>query len=246
MSVSGMLFVLCICLRTGDTTETSNAEGSLKSPDYGALIDDYLEARVITPTWVVDLFEQGDTSGMNLDLSWTALPQGVEIAVNGHAINTARLLTANPIWGTSCDSLNFANVVKQVKVYQEQSLLGFELRREPCSGLACGVCYHVVYDLKTQQTSCFGRFRSGLPLDLYHLNSDETVDYLSTTFFGRNASGIDTTEYVLNSQLKNGRFAPYVNADGHGYWFKHIYPGWYSELSYESLEEMWFEPIRSQ
>jgi hypothetical protein len=130
-----------------------------------------------------------------------------------------------------------------LQVNEPESLIGFVLTYTPCSGLGCGVNYQIIYDFKTGKQTYFGRFRTGFEFQLYNFNSDNRPDYLSKTFYGRNAQGIDTTEYVLYSQTKNGDFEEFKTDKQERFWFKHIYTEFQTDLNNEGFEEKWIEKI---
>lgn len=123
----------------------------------------------------------------------------LEIIINGTKINTLKKVTLNNNWGRSVDSVNFANNIRQIKLYESDSLLGFVLTNEPCTGLGCSVNYQLIYDLKTKSESYFGRFRTGFEFELYDFNHDSKIDFLSTTYHGGNVQMIDTTEFIMYS-----------------------------------------------
>ena len=93
--------------------------------------------------------------------------KGIEITVNGHTFTTFDKVTSNTVWGSEVDSVNFANFIQQVKIYENESLIGFVLTNTPCTGLGCGVNYQIIYDLKTKKQTYFGRFRTGFEFELY-------------------------------------------------------------------------------
>ncbi|MGB1204245.1 MAG: hypothetical protein ACPG5B_01295 [Chitinophagales bacterium] len=180
---------------------------------------------------------------LDYKINWRKKERGIEITIDGHTINTADKVTLNPVWGSGVDSVNFANFLKEVKVYETAQLVGFVLTNTPCTGLACDINYQLIYDLKSQKESYFGRFRTGFEFELYHFNADDFPDYLSKTFYGRNAQQIDTTEFVMYSQTENGDFQQFQTATQSKYWFKHICSVSNDDFENESFEEHWVEKI---
>uniref|UniRef100_UPI00404951F9 hypothetical protein n=1 Tax=Flavobacterium sp. TaxID=239 RepID=UPI00404951F9 len=143
--------------------------------------------------------------------------------------------------------MNFANNVRQIKLYESESLLGFVLTNEPCTGLGCSANYQLIYDLKNKTESYFGRFRTGFEFELYDFNQDSKIDFLSKTFYGRNEQMIDTTEFILYSQSVKGNFEEFKTEKQKRYSFKHIYPEIYLGRNKDSIleeyEEHWIEKI---
>jgi len=65
----------------------------------------------------------------------------------------------------------------------------------------------------------------------------------SIIFYGRNAFGVDTTEFVLYSKTDYGNFEEFKSANQERYWFKHIYSEFHADLNNESFIEKWIEII---
>ena len=107
----------------------------------------------------------------------------------------------------------------------------------------------MIYDLKTKRESYFGRFRTGFEFELYDFNQDSKIDFLSKTFYGRNEQMIDTTEFTMYSQTKNGNFQEFRTVEQNRFTFKHIYPQIYPERDKDSLKEEfvenWIEKINN-
>lgn len=222
------------------TKMTSHLE---KKVDFGKMIENYLESKTIKPTVIFNSDGRTEFELLDHNFVWRELENGLEITIDGHSINTSDKVTSNPVWETGIDSVNFANFLQQVKVYESDSLIGFVLTNIPCIGLGCSVNYQIIYDLKTKKQSYFGRFQTGFEFELYDFNSDNRPDYLSKTCFCRNASGIDSTEFVLYSQSVNGIFEEFQNEDQQKFWFKHTYTEFQMDLNNEKFEENWTEKI---
>ena len=145
--------------------------------------------------------------------------------------------------------MNFANNMRQIKLYEYDSMIGFVLTNEPCTGLGCSVNYQLIYDLKTKSESYFGRFRTGFEFELYDFNQDSRVDFLSKTFYGRNEQMIDTTEFIMYSQTEKGNFQEFKTEEQNRFTFKHIYPQAYPKRNKDSIreefEENWIEKINT-
>ena len=233
-----VLAVLISCI-----SATNKTDNSTEKVDYGQLIKEYLKAKTIEPTWVIDDVDKNELELLKHKISWVELEKGLEITVNEHIITTSDKVTSNAVRESGVDSVNFANHLQQVSLYETESLIGFVLTSSPCTGLGCGVNYQIIYDLKTGKQTYFGRFRTGFEFQLYNFNSDGRPDYLSKTFYGRNTQGIDTTEYVLYSQTKNGDFEVFGTGEQKKFCFKHIYTEFQQNLDNEKLEENWIERI---
>lgn len=222
---------------------TNKTDNSTEKVDYGQMIEKYLRTKTINPTLVIENVDKNELDLLNHKISWRELDKGIEITIDGNSITTVDKVTSNTVWSSGVDSVNFANYLQQVNLYEDYSLIGFVLTYTPCSGLGCGVKYQIIYDLKNKKQTYFGRFRTGFEFELYNFNSDERPDYLSKTFYGRNAQGIDTTEYVLYSQTKNGVFEEFKTDKQEKFWFKHIYTEFQTDLNNEGFEEKWIEKI---
>jgi hypothetical protein len=233
-----ILIVLLSCLPVTQKTENQSERNN-----FGQIIDEYLRTNLIDPTLIFNNDGRKEFILLQHNISWKELEEGIEITVDGNVISTSDKETLNPVWGSGVGKVNFANYLQQVKIYENEYLVGFVLTNVPCTGLGCGVNYQIIYDLKTKRQSYFGRFRTGFEFELYNFNSDNKPDYLSKTFYGRNALGIDTTEFVLYSKTADGNFEEFKSANQEKYWFKHIYSEFNSELHNEKLEEKWIEEI---
>ncbi len=228
-------------------TSTPNKTVELtKKVDYGKMIEEYLESKTIEPTVIFNNHELKEIDLLEHKITWSDLEKGIEITVDGHKITTTDKVTSNAVWGPAVDSVNFANFLQQVKIYKYDSLIGFVLTSNPCTGLGCGVNYQLIYDLKTRKQTYFGLFRTGFEFELYNFNSDGRPDYLSKTYNGRNTQGIDTTEFVLYSQIKNGNFEEFKTDKQERFWFKHTYSEFKTDLNNEGFEEKWIEKINEK
>lgn len=233
-----ILTVLFICISANDKTDNST-----EKIDYGKMIEEYLRIKTIEPTVVFNNDGRNEIDLLEHKISWLPFEKGIEISIDGHSIKTSDKVTSNPVWDTGVDSVNFANFLHQIKVYESDSLIGFVLTNTPCNGLGCSVNYPIIYNIKTKRQTYFGRFRTGFEFELYDFNSDDRPDYLSKTFFGRNAQGIDTTEFVLYSETVNGDFKEFQTKEQKKFWFKHTYTEFQMNLDNEKFEENWTEKI---
>jgi len=222
---------------------TNKKDISTEMIDYSQLIEEYLKTKIIEPTLVIENIDKNKFDLLDHKISWIALEKGLKITIDGQSITTSNKVTSNVVWDTGVDSVNFANNIQQASLYEQESLIGFVLTGSPCTGLGCGVNYQIIYDLKTGKQTYFGRFRTGFEFQIYNFNSDRKPDYLSKTFFGRNAQGIDTTLYVLYSQTENGNFEVFGTGEQKRFWFKHTYTEFQQNLDNENFEENWIEKI---
>ncbi len=240
-----VVFLLYSCSQ--NALEKNNRSNQTESNKYERIIESYLEPRRIEPSVIVNDISQQRINFMDIELNWKHKQGGgLEIVVNGDVIDTKQAVTLNNVWGVGKDSVNFANQLHQVKYYRsdEYRLLGLVLTYSPCTGLGCGVNYQLLYDLTGKQVNYFGRFRTGFDLDLYNFSSPKEVDYLSKTFYGRNVSLIDTTEFEIYRRQKNGRFEIVTNSSGNKYYFRHIYSQEIDTIP-DSFEEKWMSNINN-
>jgi hypothetical protein len=239
----GIKILTILTILIGCISATDKTDNLIEQVDYGQMIEEYLRTKRIEPTIVFNNEGQNDFDILEHTISWRELEKGVEITIDGYSITTTDKVTSNPVWDTGIDSVNFANYLQQVKVYEDYSLIGLALTYTPCIGLGCGVNYQIIYDLKTKRQSYFGRFKTGFEFELYNFNSDGNADYLSKTFFGRNAQGVDTTEFVMYTQTENGYFEEFKTDNQAKFWFKHIYTESQTDLNNEGFEEKWIAKI---
>ncbi len=233
--------ILTIFISCTSTTEKTHVPAEMV--DYGEMIDDYLSTKSIKPTVIFNNDGRKEVDLLEYKIIWRELEKGLEIIVDNHKITTSDKVTTNDVWGPETDSVNYVNYLHQVKIYELDSLIGFVLTSHPCVGLGCSVNYQIIYDLKTRKQTYFGRFRTGFEFELYNFNSDNRPDFLSKTFYGRNAERIDTTEFVLYSQTENGNFEQFETDQQKKFWFKHIYTEFQADLNNEAFEEKWIEKI---
>ena len=230
--------VLIVCISSTDKTSNNS-----NKTDFAQTIDNYLKTKLIEPTVIFNNDGREAFTLLQYKISWKLLEKGIEISINGTKIKTSDKVTLNSVWAKGVDSVNFANFIQQVKLYENDSLIGFVLTNSPCTGLACGVNFQLIYDLKSKKQSYFGRFRTGFEFELYNLNSDNRPDYISKTFYGRNIQEIDTTEFVMYSQTENGTFKEFSTKNQKRFWFKHIYSEFHADLKKQPNEEKWIEKI---
>jgi len=224
---------------------TNKTHHQLEKIDYNQLIKEYLDSKKIQPTITFNNDGRKEFNLLNHKISWLQKEKGIEINIDGITITTKDKVTLNKVMNSGVDSVNFANFLQQVKIYEGKSLVGFVLTNTPCTGLGCSVNYQIIYDLKTGNQSYFGRFRTGFEFELYNFNSqiDNKPDYLSKTFIGRNIKRIDTTEFVMYSQTKKGSFKEFKTDNQDKFWFKHSYSEFHSDLDNEMFEEKWITQI---
>ncbi|WP_405368355.1 hypothetical protein [Nonlabens sp. Asnod2-A12] len=245
------LTLVLILISSCSKKKTTESKIITKKIEYGIIITDYLESEKYKPTVVFNNPNYNNKKSiirlLGNEISWSEKNNALEIIINGNKINTSDKVTLNNNWGNSVDSVNFANNVRQIKLYESESLIGFILTNEPCSGLGCSVNYQLIYDLSTKSESYFGRFRTGFELELYDFNQDSKIDFLSKTFYGRNEQMIDTTEFIMYSQIEKGKFAEFKTEKQKRFSFKHIYPQIYPDRNKDSIleefEEHWIEKI---
>ncbi|WBL24140.1 hypothetical protein [Zunongwangia sp. HGR-M22] len=233
-----VLAILICCISAANKIDYST-----EKVDYGKMIEVYLQTKKIEPTIVFDNDKRNKINLLEHKFSWRNLEKGIEIIVDGHAFTTSNKMTSNIVWDSGVENVNFANFLQQIKIYKDESIIGFVLINKPCTGLGCSINYQIIYNLKTKKQTYFGRFRSGFEFELYNFNSDNQTDFLSKTFYGRNAQGIDTTEFVLYSQTQKGDFKKFETEEQKKFWFKHTYTEFQLNLDNDKFEENWIEKI---
>ncbi|WP_299124820.1 hypothetical protein [uncultured Tenacibaculum sp.] len=245
-----ILFLIFSCSRENKNKPKNNFT---KKVEYRIMISEYLESKKYEPTLIFNNpYYSNKESSIRLDdneIKWEKKDNALEIIINGTKINTSKKITLNYNYGKSVDSVNFANNIRQIKLYKSDSILGFVLTNEPCTGLGCRINYQLIYDLKTKSESYFGRFQTGFEFELYDFNQDSKIDFLSKTFYGRNEQMIDTIEFIMYSQTKKGNFQEFKTESQNRFYFKHIYPQVYPERNKnflkEKFEQNWIEKINN-
>lgn len=224
--------------------------------DYDLLIDDYLIIRKFEPTLILNTKGKFRFNVLGHKISWSydGKNYAIKITVDGKFITTKGKVTLNPVVGNDVDSLNFPNYVKQIKIYEpynddtlDNTIIGFLLTSEPCTGTGCAVNYQLLYDMKTGHESYFGRYRTGFDLELYTFNYDSEIDYLSKSYDWDQTNMRETTKYVMYSRTKDGEFKIFRDTKGTPYSFEHNYPyeHIYSDIDTlpQSFQEHWIEKV---
>jgi hypothetical protein len=238
-TVLASLFLLISCI-----SAHHKSENVIERLDYAQVIETYLSTRIIRPTLVYNNDRRNEFTLLNYNISWKELNSGIEITINDYSFSTTDKLTLNHVENVEKDSVNSANFLEQVKIYERDSLIGFVLTVFPCTGLSCSYNYQIIYDLKTKKQSYFGRFRTGSEFDLYNFNSDGKIDYLSTITDGPSAEGEISKEFVLYSMSKSGGFEQFATKTQERFWFKHTYIESYPNNKDERFENRWIEEIK--
>ncbi|GLB48734.1 hypothetical protein [Neptunitalea lumnitzerae] len=249
-----LTFILILIFSCSNENKTKPKTDLAKKVNYGTIISEYLESRKNEPTLIFNnTYYPNKRFNIRLaenDIKWSEKDNALEIIINGTKVNTSEKVTLNNTWGENVDSVNFANTVRQIKFYESDSLLGFVLTNEPCSGLACSVNYQLIYDLKTKSESYFGRFKTGFELELYDFNHDSRIDFLSKTLYGRKEQMMDTTEFIMYSQTEKGNFQEFRTEEQNRFTFRHIYPAIYpgqnKDTVVDKFEENWIEKINNK
>lgn len=183
---------------------------SVKLPKASALrLEEKLKDKIIEPTIIFNNLNKIEIHLFEHYIKWSVEEKGLNIQIDEMGINTINEFTLNKPDGHKKDEVNFANHIHQIKLYETDSLIGFTLNHDPCTGLGCSVFFHLLYDLKSNSPSYFGRFKTGYELDLYHLNSDSQPDYISKALItSKNANGevIQSIEETVYSQNEEGYF----------------------------------------
>ncbi|WP_210489295.1 hypothetical protein [Rufibacter aurantiacus] len=227
----------------GCSTNSPKIEVAAEEVNHEKMIEDYLRAYAIKPTLVYKNDGSKAFTLLNHKIIWKELNSGVEISIDGHSFSTSDKVTFNSVEKSGKDSLNFANSLMQVKVYEKESLIGFVLDFEPCTGTGCSISYQIIYDLKTRKQSYFGKFRTGFEFELYDFNKDGKLDYLATETDGPSADGVLAKEYILYSQAKGGEFEEFSTERQKRFWFRYTSNESGPMPQDEKFEESWVEKI---
>src|SRR5690606_31303865 len=113
-----ILTILFSCISATDKTDNS-----IEQVDYGKMIEDYLRTKTIEPTVVFNNDGRNEIDLLEHKISWRQLEKGIEIIVDGYTITTSDKVTSNAVWDSGVDSVNFANFLHQVKIYEYDSLI---------------------------------------------------------------------------------------------------------------------------
>ncbi|WP_312076349.1 hypothetical protein [Chryseobacterium sp.] len=160
-----------------------------------------LKKKIIKPTFSTSL---DSLSFYTKDLKIKSINQNNNffIYINKQKILVGKLKTINDMWSGK-DSVKYANQITRINYYQDLNKILLQLDFDMCVGIGCSVNYQLIHDLKTKKTYPFGRFRTGIDMDLYKIENREY--YLSKTYHGGNVELKDTIFYEmfeLNDILK--------------------------------------------
>lgn len=153
-----------------------------------------LEYKIITPTYRIQV-ETNVVRFEDFIISFSGLHDSLKIYINNDTLNVYKLITQNIVEDEK-QQVDYANSLLEVNYYKESNILMFLVHFYPCTGLGCGVNYHVMYHTKDKKMFAFGRFRTGFDMELYNYNDNKPY-YLSKSFNGRNIERIDTIRYEL-------------------------------------------------
>ncbi len=137
-SIKILTFFSIYLFTSFDSKQISTLE---EKQEYASIIEKYLQLKEVEPGVVLNNVDRKKFGLLDYKFSWKKLAKGLEITIDDHIINTSKALTLNPVLGNGADSVNFANAINQLKIYQIDSVIGFVLSREPCSGLGCSAFY---------------------------------------------------------------------------------------------------------
>lgn len=154
-----------------------------------------------------------------------------QILINNDTLKIYEMQTENKVFG-SRDTVSYANMISKIKYYKEYELLLFGLYFYPCTGMGCGVNYQVIYNTNSRKSFVFGRFRTGDDMELYDYEGTFPY-YLSKSFTGRNAQGIDTVDYELypvDFTKKKNTLKP----------FEGVHARFIYEDTLKTMEAVWF------
>lgn len=243
--------LISILILVFSCSEKKNTETKIEKEknEFRTIISEYLELKKLEPTIVFNNASNPNKKFaaklLDNEISWSEKNNAIEIIINEVKLNTADKVSLNNTTNNRTDSINFANNIKQIKLYESDSLIGFLLTYEPCTGLGCNVNYQIIYDLKTKSESYFGKFKSEFEFELYDFNQDSKIDYLSNTFYDKNEKMVNTIEYIMYSQAEKGNFEEFKSKDHKKYSFKYSYPQIYenNDSTKEKFTENWIEPI---
>lgn len=186
-------FTLFSCKKNSKEIKINKIDSTEKIQNDVSDFVSALDNSEIKPTFSTSL-DSVSVLNPNLKISSSNKNKGFVIRINENKIDVKKLQTINVVW-SSKDSVTYANQIIEVKYYKSLNLVLLLLDFDMCTGLGCGVNYQLIYDLSSKQVYPFGRFRTGLDMNLYKFKDD--VYYLSKTFHGRNAELKDTIFYNL-------------------------------------------------
>ncbi|WP_347158178.1 hypothetical protein [Pontibacter chitinilyticus] len=240
---SKLIFLASLVIVSGCFSTPDKIGDTSKQVSHEKMIESYLSSNAIKPTLIYKNDGRKEFTLLIHHIVWKELDSGIEISIDGHSISTSDKVTINSVEKSGKHSLNFANFLLQAKIYEEESLIGFVLGSEPCTGTGCSVSYQIIYDLKTGQQSYFGRFKTDFEFELYDFNLDGRPDYLATETDGPNAEGLISKEYILYSQIKSGEFDEFSTDRQERFWFRYTSNEFEQNSQDEKFEENWIEKI---
>ncbi|HTJ13079.1 MAG TPA: hypothetical protein VL547_13685, partial [Dinghuibacter sp.] len=179
-------------------------------------------------------------------IKWFNTDDETKVMIDGDLFTLKDKVTLNKPWDTGNDSVDFVNNWDQISLFKvdDREIIGIRMSYGPCSGLACGAEYYLLYDVSTKEKSFFGTFNADDQLALYDFNGAGQWDYVSKSFSGDpNGLAPTTVTYNLYSMNASGKFVEQNDRSGQPYRLSVTsFPDDSSKT--ESFEQHWLTVIK--
>ncbi len=223
----------------------------------GRLLEDYFNGKEIKPYIVVNNLENGpyvERGETEIPLGrhkvrWIKKERDTEVEIDGELITLKDKVSLSPLDGKpgEMDKVDFADDWNQAKLYllNGREVIGISMGNTPCTGNGCSVTFFLIYDLQTKKAGFFGSYRIDYHLKLYYFGDDNSIDFLTGTYFDDAARESQKLFhfYSLNDQ---GDFVLQKNSKQQPYFIKRFF----IEKNYQDKEidskfaHSWVEEIK--
>lgn len=177
---------------------------------------------------------------------WIATPKDgryveITIKIDGHSIELKNLKPVNLADEDRSIGPEMLSTWDQVRLYDlgdGRNVIAVTLRPGMCTGLMCGVAAQLYFDLKSNQTSFFGTYRTDGEAKLYSFGRDGSQAFVVATNFSGDPHGTvsdSTVTYELYRFQPNGGFVR------ENYFIKHVRQ---KSKKGNSVEDRWIERVR--
>lgn len=145
--------------------------------------------------------------------------------INGDLITLWDKTTTNMPEGGNKFTLDMVGEWDQIKLFNlyNQTIIAISMRPRQCTGLMCGVGEQLWYDVKTNQKTYFGTYRTDSDARLFRFANKETFYVVSTNFEGdpHGVTSPAVVTYKLYSLQPDGQFRLQNNSAGVNYFIRH-------------------------
>ncbi len=220
------------------------------------LLNYYFSGREVEPKLIINNVDENQVAirFANHAVNWLNTEKETKIKIDNDLISLKGKFTLNKVAYGDVDEVDFVNNWSQIKYFarndSEEEIVIIRMSFDPCTGMACGVNYFLVYDLRRKTKNFFGTFRSNHDISLCNFSCDTSSRsgyyFLSKSY----AEELPRTErqvsitYELFALTKDGRFLLQRDATGQPYYIKHTFSEGDTAAVKETMRAHWFERIK--